>query len=740
METPELFYDRLSGHWVQVPSETEPTVGRWLVRVPDDGSAFMNSVPVAPGDFLCAEPSGAWRILLADGESFEGMTSSDQRLDDMEAESVRTLGRYLGELMEEGSTWLDWMDVVPLVPGMSDDVDQLPLDQTICELFGHLEAVCRKPRAHLNVEVERVPVSRARRLPSKAAAYLASHTEDWERPLLRGVLPKRVLAEVRHDEYDIYENRVAARLVDNLVAYLHSRTRRLRKLLRVFLEKEDYSSAAGGTHLRRERVHRLWGQSIDANEGKRRAEETLRTLEFYLFSLMGLMDSPLYREVPRRSYVAPTLRNTNVLANDQDYRKVADLWRAWVDAGLAKVSTPADVHKEAQELGLGMDRFAMLLLVRSFEQLGYDPREDDWEVPVGPEGRWTVERFGAEVTCGWFGDGRLELKLGDRCLIFVSLPAELGAAQNDEQVLSLVRDTVVAAKDGDGSLVVLYPEVSGGRDNLSDSVALQLRSIGNDPRGGLPDCVGFLPVSPWAIGSVERVSRAIRWFIDGARYDAYPPEVALSPEANRLLPSLSTIDWLQTRDGGKVLLIRRPPSDFEWDKLDLYSHEKKAETAHEVAVDDHRRLSDELRDAVRDGRTGNLKQQKSAANKKKVELKRSLDAISLLRERMADAYLQAKALLLCPACGNQVDPVSDFDVRNNDCFRCDCPECGARWGTRMCSNGHRYAMMLPGKFVDVADCSPGWEDRTYGSDLLAVPARNTDGSWGFVCPRCGDIT
>ena len=50
------------------------------------------------------------------------------------------------------------------------------------------------------------------------------------------------------------------------------------------------------------------------------------------------------------------------------------------------------------------------------------------------------------------------------------------------------------------------------------------------------------------------------------------------------------------------------------------------------------------------------------------------------------------------------------------------------------------AMLPSGEFVDTDDQEPGWEDRIYGGDILALPARKPDGSWGFVCPDCAQIS
>ncbi|MBA2305832.1 MAG: hypothetical protein H0W08_24810 [Acidobacteria bacterium] len=127
---------------------------------------------------------------------------------------------------------------------------------------------------------ERAAVSRARRFPVQAANYLAAHTEDWERPTLRAVVPKRILAVVREDQFDIYENRVAVRLVDHLVTYLGRRIFEVSRLLRVFEEAGDHSSlAAGGSHWRQRRIYQLWGDAIDAGEARRKAEQTLRKLK-----------------------------------------------------------------------------------------------------------------------------------------------------------------------------------------------------------------------------------------------------------------------------------------------------------------------------------------------------------------------------------------------------------------------------------------------------------------------------
>src|SRR5690606_37719080 len=98
------------------------------------------------------------------------------------------------------------------------------------------------------------------------------------------------------------------------------------------------------------------------------------------------------------------------------------------------------------------------------------------------------------------------------------------------------------------------------------------------------------------------------------------------------------------------------------------------------------------------------------------------------------------SLSACPACGRHVDPASSFRPLDSDCFNCTCDDCGTTWGLRLCSKGHRFATMLPnGRFVETTASTPGWHDRVYGSDLLALPDRTGEGNWGFVCPVCGVV-
>jgi len=509
--------------------------------------------------------------------------------------------------------------------------------------------------------------------------------------------------------------------------------------LKVFQEKEDYSSSIGGTYQRERRMSQLWGESIDANEGRRKAEVTLEELEALKYRLMGLLGSPLYQEVPRRAYVATTLKSTNILANDQHYRRVAELWREWTRTGAGRTQSPAELHAEAQRLSRGLDAFAMLLVVRALDTLGYEPSEAALAESIAQGTSLTVQGHGLQLTVSWRSDGTVGVGVGERELSIVALSANLSVGGDDRVRESLGRIRTSLDERGNRDLLVLFLASDDGRASTEWELLASLHTVGNDPRHALAGA-GCLPVSPWELGSTERVARVLRWFLSSARFLDYPLKVVVPEGARDLIDVREHARWLTSADEGATLELRTPPQDYEWDALDVQSIARTAQADLQAARANHQRLTDELREAVRRGKTGSLVRQKHDAHEEVLQCERVAKASEELAARLQGVRARATALLECPTCGRGADPARDFEPRDRGCFRCECRGCSTTWGTRLCGDGHRYATMLPsGDFVDVAQQDPGWEDRVYGCDILALPARRSDGQWGFVCPVCGRV-
>lgn len=725
------FIDRLLGHASDVQAG-DLVLGRFMVEPLGDDSTFLNSVAIAQPSFCVPDLRGHWQLMEPGRERVEGTMSRAQVLDRLDVTSILDVGNSVREVLSSGGSWLEALDVSPLVPGMSERAELQEFEKLLADRLGHLVEVCQRPRTHLRVEVERTAVARARRLATQAPSYLAAHTEDWDRPTLRAVIPKRILSLVREDQFDIYENRVAARLVDHLDAYLSRRVTEVARLLRLFNEVGDHSSTAGqGSHWRQKRVYRLWGDSLDAGEARRKAERTLKHLKFLKYSVSGLMDSVLYREVPRRAFVSTTLTMTNILANDVHYRRVAEVWLAWARLGLEQSTRPDKHFEEMQELCRCFGGFALLLVIRGLDQLGIEPVDlsqalDGNEIDL--EGRGIPARLSWSLT-----DGTLRLAVnGAKPLRIVPIPASV-AMFDDENLARLIRDADEAATQQEITLV-LYPSPSpeAALRRIAPVHAHRLNALSQEVAERGRGRAGFLPVSPWDLSSVERVARELRWVITAPRFLAYPPVLAAPP-----MPNIAdSAAWIETTGAGVV--VTRAPEVHE----DLRLTERLAALRKrlEHLEGDHEDVSQQLRLAVRDGgASGPLNARKKALNASITDLRAQIDSLADFSKALETAIGLVRSLLSCPTCGTIADPRRDFTGGRGHRFSCVCPDCSTRWGTEACPNCKTWIPILMPAVSSWAanDSAVGWLDRLLGADVLAVPFKLEDGTVGFVCPSCG---
>jgi hypothetical protein len=725
------FIDRLRGHSCDVPAE-DMVLGRFMVEPLGDDATFLNSIAIAQPSYCVPDLRGHWQLMEPGRDRVEGTISRAQVLDRLDVTSILDVGNSVSELLSTGGTWLDALDVSPLVPGMSERAELQELEKLLADRLGHLVEVCLRPRTHLRVEVERTTVARARRLATQASSYLAAHTEDWDRPTLRAVIPKRILSQVREEQFDIYENRIAVRLVDHLEQYLSERVREVSKLLGFFKDAEKLSEAAGqGSHWRQRRLFQLLGDSLDAGEARRKAERTLKQLKFLKFSISGLMDSVLYREVPQRASVSTTLTMTNILANDVHYRRVAEVWLAWARLGLKQSPRPDKYFEEMQELCRCFGGFSLLLVIRGLHQLGIEPADlthalDRHEIDL--QGR------GIRIRLSWSStDGTLRLAVeGAKLLKIIPIPGSV-AMFGDDDLANLIRDAD-ASVTADEIALVLYPSPSSEStfQRMLPVNAHRLNSLSHEMAEVGQPRAGFLPVSPWDLSSVERVTRELRWAITAPMFLAYPPFIASPP-----IPSISNdVAWLEATGSG--IVVTRAPEIYEDIHLaERLANQRKQLQALEIEHDD---VSQQLRLAVRDGgASGPLNARKKVLNASITDLRSQIDALANFASKVEAAIGLVKSLLACPTCGSIADTRRDFTGSNGHRFSCVCPDCSTKWGTEICPNCKDWIPILMPLVSSWAtdDSSAGWLDRFLGADVLAVPYKADNSTIAFVCPSCG---
>ncbi len=603
--------------------------------------------------------------------------------DELEADAVVRLSKTVGE----DADWGALAATPPVAQQLDERARPQPLDHEILRHLRHLQHVCHKPRLHLRVEEERLPVSRARRIPVRAVADLVSHPGDWEHRTLRSIQPARVLARQIEDEWNLYENRVAARLVDHLLAYLARRIEELRKIDDALTTGRDHSDQARTSFWRARRVMTLWADTLTSRT-EDDLRQTMRRLELAQRDLQVLLGSKLYRNVPRRASVSLALKPTNILVNDPHYRKVAVLWRAWVKYGHRRHETQRQRTDRRQQEAMAWDRFVFHLVVRGFSDLGWYACEDG----TG----WIVEHPG-------YSDVRIEIdKLG--VIHLIGERGELG-------LLPLCADLVTAGEQGIADQLLAWDELPGELVVVHVGKAARLEDRDRATGWSFGSRAALLACSPWGIDSQERMARLLHGWVNCTANYTYPPVRKL-----RGLPIIpSQWDWVRCR--GEFLVVLRPPS------------------AHELA-------------AARQWVTAQTRVLEAKARQAKSARRAApiapLRAVSKFYEFIQEVCSELVGMVDCPVCGSlgRVKPrLGKSDDGSDSTWWATCMECDSEWGLRPCTIcGSRFRALTPQKVgIDLPKAAmvaglDEWPDKVLGRDVWAYPCRSGEGY--LRCPRC----
>ena len=202
---------------------------------------------------------------------------------------------------------------------------------------------------------------------------------------------------------------------------------------------------------------------------------------------------------------------------------------------------------------------------------------------------------GIRIRLSWSStDGTLRLAVeGAKPLKIIPIPGSV-AMLGDDDLARLIRDAD-ASVTADDIALVLYPNPSSESTfrRMPPVNAHRLNSLSHEMAEVGQSRAGFLPVSPWDLSSVERVTRELRWVITAPRFLAYPPFIASPP-----IPSITNnVAWLEATGTGVV--VTRAPEIYE----DIHLAERLANQRKQLLAleNEHDDVSQQLRLAVRDG-------------------------------------------------------------------------------------------------------------------------------------------
>ncbi|EQB2596501.1 hypothetical protein ACYHQE_000054 [Aeromonas salmonicida] len=390
-----MLLDRFTGKRLKLDDLPEEIIsGRYQVE--QHPLQYQRRFELEAGQLLLNEGCGRWHSGPVSGTYFQpehcaAETETSAALEALLSDTLSIIAKRFNS-----ASHAEFRNVSPLLPptvlGRSE---MQPLESLLLDVLqaGHLYEIAYRPRLELIQKEELVQTSRAKRLSNKAPDYLAAHSEDWQSRTFTGILPKRVITRLNEDNYDIYENRVFARLVDHLDIYLASRLREIEQLAGIFDSALSYSVGSDLYWKIRENICSMWGQSFSDDELEHAASSSKATLEhlrFLLREVRSLRQSKLYQAIPRNANIGSKLRITNVLAHDQHYRHLVRLWDCWVKTQERTELEQDEKIRLAQYSAKLYSDYVELVVYHALEAIGLTPK--------GSSTALVVEKAGLDIT------------------------------------------------------------------------------------------------------------------------------------------------------------------------------------------------------------------------------------------------------------------------------------------------------------------------------------------------------
>lgn len=335
----------------------------------------------------------------------EGQRIHQELLDDVNKDK-HNIFEIISESVENGD-----FRSIPLLQGIKNGLEFGDFATQMEEDFKHIEAIFHAPYSKLNRTIEKVPVSRAKRISNRSNQYLAAHTEDWLHKGLVSFRPSRILTEEIISDENVFENQLVIALVTRAAHHLERKLRYTRDITEFLIEYskliEKHENLEDCWYKKVRRELSLAGKVYDEQSGNYKATNadiqivtsTMKRLKKLRDSLLKLRQYDLFYNVDQRLVKSVQYHDTNVLINDKHYRYLKKLWVLLLKEENAnpddnKADADEYIINNVRNYGISIINYA----VKDIEYLGYNVVGTDkqWEAQRAncPDIRLSVDEYG----------------------------------------------------------------------------------------------------------------------------------------------------------------------------------------------------------------------------------------------------------------------------------------------------------------------------------------------------------
>ncbi len=200
---------------------------------------------------------------------------------------------------------------------------------TLESYFPSIDNITRNPRSFIKYYNEIVDVERAKKTNAESIRHLASHTQyvrDVDKD--QNVIPSKVLNVYTDTEYDVYENRFIATLINRMFLFVRNRLDVIRENVESF--QKDHVSINSKFNICEDDVD----VKIDVIVKRDLDNKTINEKNYILLDRVeklsklidGLKGSQFMQLMKNCKVVRPPIMKTNVILKNPDFKNAYTLW------------------------------------------------------------------------------------------------------------------------------------------------------------------------------------------------------------------------------------------------------------------------------------------------------------------------------------------------------------------------------------------------------------------------------
>lgn len=210
---------------------------------------------------------------------------------------------------------------------------QKTIDMTWVEqieaVLPNLDTIIRNPRRFIVIEEDIIDVSLARSVSKESVKHLATHTGLISAVEGDRIIPSKILNIQKEESVEIYENRFIYTLVRKLSEFVQVRYEAVKNAIinddKAQISVESLYNARGTQMLVKldTIANMTFEDSIHLNKEDLNEYERVARIQSIL---NGFRNSQFFKDMKKCTPVRPPITHTNVLKNDQNFKRALKLW------------------------------------------------------------------------------------------------------------------------------------------------------------------------------------------------------------------------------------------------------------------------------------------------------------------------------------------------------------------------------------------------------------------------------